>query len=71
MTAAFLIVTPNTALRASLREEVCALLSGLNDGKDATSEQCQLVIALALAQITEALDRPAADGIVFVRAIAR
>jgi hypothetical protein len=63
--------TPNTALLDALREEVSALLAGLNDGKDATPAQCALVTALALAQIAEALVQPAADGAVFVRAIAR
>ena len=59
------------ALRDALREELSGLLSALNDGKPTTPQQLQLVTALALAQIAEALAQPAAEGAVMVRAIAR
>jgi hypothetical protein len=63
--------TPNNACRDALRDAVSSLLSGLDDGFDATPMQCQVVIALALAQIAEALAQPATEGAVLVRAYAR
>ena len=57
-------MTTKAKLRSALREEVSAVLHALDNGKDMTKAQGELIRTLALAQIAEALTKLAAgcDG---------
>jgi hypothetical protein len=61
---------PDQPGEGAVLEDVSYLLAGVK-GQGASPAQCQLGIALALAQTAEALAQPAADGAALVRAIAR